>query len=111
MPFHLITNLAYRLKLHHTRNQCLRARLDTGTDVNLMPASVYKLVFYDPDLKRLAPSTLEIGTYTTNKVKIVGSCLFYLIHQDTEKLQERHSMLHRMMVVFCCPALQHLCLD
>ena len=53
-----------------------------------MPASAYKLVFNDPELKKLAPSDLEIGTYTTNTVKIVGSCLFYLVHQDTKKLQE-----------------------
>ena len=53
-----------------------------------MPASVYKLVFNDPELKKFAPSTLEIGTYATNTVKIVGSCLFYLVHLDTEKLQE-----------------------
>ena len=79
-PSHLITNLAYRLKPHHTTNQYLRARLDTCTDVNIMPVSVYKLVFHDPDLKKLAPSTLEIGTSTNNTVKIVGSCLFYLIH-------------------------------
>ena len=64
------------------------ARLDTCTDVNIMPASVYKLVFNDPELKKLAPSTLEIGTYTTDTVKIVGSCLFYLVHLDTKKLQE-----------------------
>ena len=44
-PAHLIANLAYRLKLHHTRNQYLRARLDTCADVNIMPASVYRLVF------------------------------------------------------------------
>ena len=53
-----------------------------------MPASVYKLVFNDPELKKLAPSTLEIGTYITNTGKIVGSCLFYLVHSDTKKLQE-----------------------
>ena len=52
-------------------------------DVNKMSASVYKLVFKDPDLKKLAPSTLEIGTYTTDTVKIVGSCVFYLVHPDT----------------------------
>ena len=39
-PIHLITNFAYRLKLHHTRNLYLRARVDTCVDVNLMPASV-----------------------------------------------------------------------
>ena len=87
-PSHLISNLAYRLKPHHTRNQYLRARLNTCTDVNIMPASIYKLVFKIPDLKKLAPSTLETGTYTTDTVKIVGSCLFYLVHLDTKNLQE-----------------------
>ena len=55
-PKHLITNLAYRLKPHHTRNLYLRARLDTCVDVNLMPASVYKLVFNDSKMQKLAAS-------------------------------------------------------
>ena len=87
-PSYLITNLAYKLKPHQTRNQYLKARLDTCADVNIMSASVYKLVFNDPELKTLAPGNLEIGTITTNTVKIVGSCLFYLIHLDIKKLQE-----------------------
>ena len=62
--------------------------MDTCVDVNIMPPSVYKLVFHDPELKKLAPSTLEIGAYTTDTVKIVGSCLFYVVHPDTMKLQE-----------------------
>ena len=88
IPSHLITNLAYKLKPHQTRHQYLRARLETCADVNIMPASVYKLVFNDPELKKLAPSTLEGGTYTTDTVNIVGSCLSYLVHPHTEKLQE-----------------------
>ena len=84
----MITNLAYRLKPHHTRDQYLGARLDTCVDVNIMPASVYKLVLKDPDLKKLAPSTLEVGTYTTDTVKTVGSCVFYLVHLDKKKLHE-----------------------
>ena len=87
-PHHLITNLAYRLKPHHNRNQYLRARLDTCADVNIMPVSVYKLVFQDPDCKKLASSKLEIGTYTTDTVTLVGSCMFYLVHPDTKCLQE-----------------------
>ena len=85
---HLITNLAYRLMPHHKRNQYPRTRLDTYADINIMPASVYKLVFQDPDCKKLAPSKLEISTYTTNTVKLVGSCMFYLVHPDTKCLQE-----------------------
>ena len=84
----MITNLAYKLKLHQTRNQYLRARLDTCADVNIMSASVYKLLFNDPELKKLAPSTFENVTYTTDIMEIVGSCLFYLVHLDTMDLQE-----------------------
>ena len=43
-PSHLITYLVFRLKPWHTRNQYLRARLDTCVDVNTMPANVYKVV-------------------------------------------------------------------
>ena len=75
-PHHLITNLIYWLKQCHKRNQYLRARLDTHAGVNIMPASVYKLVFQDPDCKKLAPSKLEIETYTTDTVKLVGSVCF-----------------------------------
>ena len=52
-----------------------------------MPVSVYKLVFQDPAYKKLAPSKLEIGTYTTNIFKLVG-CVFYLVHPDIKHLQE-----------------------
>ena len=76
------------MKPHHKKNQYLRTRLDTNADVNMMPASIYKLVFQDPDCKKLAPSKLEIGTYTTDTFKLVGSCVFHLIHPDTKHLQE-----------------------
>ena len=39
-------------------------------------------MFKDPELKKLAPSGLEIWTYTTDIIKIVGSCKFYLGHPD-----------------------------
>ena len=86
VPAHLNTNLAYRLKPCHTRNFYLQARLDTCTDVKIMPASVYRLMFKDPELKKLTPSGLEIGTYTTDIIKIVGSCRVYLVHTDSKKL-------------------------
>ena len=39
-------------------------------------------------MKKLTPSTLQVGTYTTDSVKIVGSCKFHLVHPDTKKLLE-----------------------
>ena len=83
---HLITNIAYRLKPHHTRNQYLRARIDTGTEVNLMLISIYRLIHHDSDLKKLTPCNLKIGTYTTDTIRIIGTTVIYLIHQDSKKL-------------------------
>ena len=53
-----------------------------------MPANVYRLVFKDPELRKHDPNNIEIGTYTTDTVKIVGSCKFCLVHLDTKKLHE-----------------------
>ena len=87
-PTHLITNLAYRLQPHHHRNLYLRARLDTCTNVNLMPASMYQLVFSDQNMKKLTPSKLWVGTYMTYIVRNFGSCTFHLVHPDTKRLLE-----------------------
>ena len=77
---YLMANLAYCLQEYHTRNQYLWARLDTCANVNLMPMAVYSLMFKDPQLKKLTPSNMEIETYTTEVVKIIGMCHFYLVH-------------------------------
>ena len=87
-PTHLIMNIAYQLKQHHTRNQYLRARRDTGAEVNLMPVSVYRLIYHDHDLRKLSPCRLKIGTYTTDTVKSIGTSIIYLIHPDSKKLME-----------------------
>ena len=85
---HLITNIAYKLKQHHTRNQYLRARIDTGAKVNLMPVSVYRLIYHDQDLKKLTPCKLKIGTYTMDTIKIIGTTTIYLPHPYSKKLVE-----------------------
>ena len=87
-PTHLITNIAYQLKQNHTRNHYLRARIDTGAEVNLMPVSVYRLIYYDHDLRKLSTCRLKIGTYTTDTVKIIETSIIYLIHPDSKKLTE-----------------------
>ena len=104
-PQHLITNLVYKLKPNHKKTQYLRARLDTCTDINIMPVSVYKLVCLDPDCKKLAPSSkLHIGTYTTDKNKVIGSCTLFVVHPDTQCLKEviLHVTRHEGSVVFSC---------
>ena len=85
-PVHIIMNLAYCFKWHHTRNIYLQAWLDTCADVNIMPASVYWLVLKDPKMRKIKPCKRQISTYTGDTVKIIGSCMFGIVHPDTKKL-------------------------
>ena len=39
-------------------------------------------------MRMFAHNSLEIGTYVTDTLKIVGSCMFYLVHLDTKKLMD-----------------------
>ena len=64
----------------------IQARLDTCADVNIMPASVYHLIIKDPEMKMITPCKMQIGKYTADTVKIVGSCTFYVVHPDSKKL-------------------------
>ena len=61
-PQHLFTNLEVKVKLHKNKTNFMCARLDTYADVNIMPCSVYQLLFKDPDCTKLALSDLQLGT-------------------------------------------------
>ena len=88
-PEHLVTNLAYKLNPQEKKIKYLRTRIDTCTEVNILPLSVYKLIFKDPDCEQLAPSTkVAISTYTTDKIKIIGSCSLFGVHPDTSSLKQ-----------------------
>ena len=57
-PQHLFTNLEVKVKLHKNKTKFLHATLDTCADFNIMPCSVYQLLFKDPDCIKLALSDL-----------------------------------------------------
>ena len=56
---HLVTGLEYKLKPHRRRTKFLRARIDTCSNVNVMPVSVYCLIYNNPDCTKLAPSNKD----------------------------------------------------
>ena len=85
-PVHLIMNVAYHLKLYQTRNMYLWAQLDTCANINIMPATIYQLVFKDLEMKKIKPCKMQISTYTADTVKIIGSCIFNVVHPDMKKL-------------------------
>ena len=81
---HLIANLPYRLKQYQTHHKYLRVQLDTCADVNIMPKSVYQMMFNDPKVQQLAPSDISLGVYSDHQVDILGKCNFFMIHPDTK---------------------------
>ena len=79
-------NLAYCLKLHQTRNMYLWVWLDMCADVNIMPANIYQLLFKDAEMKKIKPCKMQISMYMADTVRIIGSCIFDVVHPDTKKL-------------------------
>ena len=59
-----------------------------------MPMAMYSLMFKDPGLRKLTPSSMEIETYANDVVKIIGTCQFYLVHPESKQL---------MRVIFFIP--------
>ena len=86
-PQHLVTNWAYKLKPHR-KTQYLRARLDTCSNIKIMPVSVYKTVFHVADCQKLAPTSKEIKMYTPDNISVIGSCRLLVVHLDTQSLDE-----------------------
>ena len=86
-PQHLFTNLKYKLTPQKKRTKFLRSRIDTCTNVNLMPISIYQLLYKGSDCKKIAPSNkCTVKTYSTEKIQIVGSCDLFVLHPDTKCL-------------------------
>ena len=82
---HLIANLPYQIKQHQSHHKYLRVHLDTCADVNIMPKSVYQMIFNDPDVKHLADNDISLEVYTDHQVNILGKCQFYVLHPDSKK--------------------------
>ena len=104
-PQHLITNLQYKLKPHRKRTKFLRARIDTCSNINVMPVSVYKLMYKDPACTRIVPSKKNgIDTYTTEKIPVIGSCGLFVLHPDTkcfEKVSFQVVNIEGSVIVSC----------
>ena len=67
----LFTNLVVKVKPHKNKTKFLHARLDTYAHVNIMPCSVYQLLFKDPNCTKLALSDLQLGTYSYSKARLL----------------------------------------
>ena len=57
----------------------ISAWVDTTSDVNLMPASVYQQVYDDPKLELLQPMDIKLSVYNENTIQTFGTCTIPLI--------------------------------
>ena len=69
----LYANLPLVQQCHHRHRTYLRARIDPGADVNVMPAVVYKQLTGDTELKNLGPVKCTMRVYTTEAITNLGS--------------------------------------
>ena len=84
----LYVNIPYWLKPHHKHNKYLHVQLDTYTNVNLMPESVYKLVFNDPQKAKLAKNDIDLTVYTRHLVDLIGKYTFHMLSKPQNSLSK-----------------------
>ena len=61
---HLYANIPYQLKSYHKHIKYIHVQLNTCADGNLMPESVYKIVFNDVQTTKLAKNDIDLTVYT-----------------------------------------------
>ena len=91
-PKHLFTDLEFKVRPHKNKSNFLQARIDTCAYVNIMPVSICKYLFKDPNCAKTAPIDLQLGTYTNKKIKIFR--ILQLIYYTS-----RHKMYHRSNIL------------
>ena len=82
---HLYANIPYQLNPYHKYRKYLCIQLDTCTNVNLMPESVYKLVFNNLHTAKLAKNDIDLTVYTRHSVDLIGKCTFYMLSKATKQ--------------------------
>ena len=66
---------------------CLRMRVDTCADINIMPLSIYQTIFDDPKKEKLLPTGIQVTTYNDSTLDLIGRCTLYLQHpKNREKV-------------------------
>ena len=82
---HLYANIPYQLQPYHKHNKYLCIQLDMCANVNLMPESMYQLVFNDPRTAKLAKNDIDLTVYTRHSIDLIGKCTFYMLKKATKQ--------------------------
>ena len=61
----LTANIFYMIKQHQVHDKYLQVCLDKCADVNIMPKSVYQMIFNDPEVDDIFTDWFASGLYWT----------------------------------------------
>ena len=50
-----------------------------------MPESVYKFVFNNPQMAKLAKNDIDFTVYKRHSVDLIGKCTFYMLSKGTKQ--------------------------
>ena len=91
------------LKIDNIENY-LWAHIDTATDINLMPTTVYTQIFKDPKMEFLGPMDINLSMYNDSAIQTLRTCVILLVSpinghkHDTKFYVAQHSR----SVLFSC---------
>ena len=83
----VMVTIPYAKTLNEETKDCLRMRVDTCADINIMPLSIYQTIFDDVKKQKLLPTGIQVTTYNDSILDLIGRCTLYLQHPNNhEKL-------------------------
>ena len=79
----VMVTIPYAKTPNEETKNCLRMRVDTCADINIMPLSVYQTIFDDIKKQKLLPTGIQVTTYNDSTLDLIGRCTLYLQHPNT----------------------------
>ena len=79
----VMVTIPYTKTPNEETKNCLRMRVDTCADINIMPLSVYQTIFDDIKRQKLLPTGIQVTTYNDSTLDLIGRCTLYLQHPNT----------------------------
>ena len=79
----VMVTVPYLRNQNDKAKDCLRMRVDTCADINIMPLSMYQTIFSDLKKEKLLSTGIQVTTYNDSTLDLIGRCTLYLQHPKT----------------------------
>ena len=74
----VMVTVPYARTQNEEAKDCLRMKVDTCADINIMPLSMYQTIFNDTKNEKLLPTGIHVTTYNDSILDLIGRCTLYL---------------------------------